>query len=380
MKSEPFIRITKKSDTNNMTMIVVRCLAIVVAFIISGILIVLMGHNPFAVFSKMFFGPLSRSNPIQVIEQATSLIIISLGISLAFKMKFWNLGAEGQILFGAIGATFISRQFSTLPIYILLPLMFIASFIFGAFWGLIPGFFKAKFGTNETLFTLMMNYIALYIVYYLESTVWRDPTQPVNRIASLPENARIPSVFISKPWSRLNAAWILALILIVIITIYLKRTKSGYEISVVGESVNTARYAGMNVFKIIIRTMILSAGLCGIAGFIQVAGNNSSLSPAVTGNMGNTAIIIAWLSHLNPIAIFIVSILFSIMRVGGGLIEFIGIPPAASDMIQGIILFCVLGSEFFINYKVNFRSRNENKKVLVTNENILEEGDTTDGQ
>jgi len=363
------IRVVKRSHIEKYKHFLYRIIAIILAFALTSIIILSMGHNPFEAYKNLLFDPLATPlKMVQTIKLAFTLIIISLGISLAFKMKFWNIGAEGQIIFGAIGATYFALNFSYLPQYILLPIMFIASFILGGLYGLIPAFFKAKFGTNETLFTLMMNYIAFNIVLFLQSGPWKDPNSVRSEIAPLVANSRIPSLFSTNPWAKLNNGWMIAILLVILVYIYMNHTKHGYEISVVGESVNTARYAGMNVGKIIMRTMFISAGICGIAGFVQVAGNLETLSNQVAGGMGFTAIITTWLSQLNAFILVIVSILFAVMKKGGQLVN---MPSAASELIQGIILLCILGCEFFLNYKVIF-SWSPKKKFLEDKEDKTE--------
>lgn len=355
-------RLVKRDNTTTMQHMMVRVIAILIAFGISSLLLVFTKSSPLQAFYNLLVEPFQyRSGPIEIVKLTTSLSVISLGIAFAFKMKFWNIGAEGQILLGAIGAMFVARSFPTLSSSILLPFMLLGSFVFGALWGLLPAFFKAKFGTNETLFTLMMNYIALNIVKTLESGPWKDPKSFQNTIAALPDNARIPSIFTEIPWSLLNAGFIIAIILTIFSYYYINHTKSGYELSVVGESESTARYAGMNVFAIVIRTMIISAGVCGIAGFIQVAGNNSTLSSGVAGGLGFTAIITTWLSKLNMFMIPVVSFFFAIIAIGKDGLVTIGVPSAAAEAIQGIILFCILGCEFFLRYKIGFEKNSDEK-------------------
>ncbi|MDF2536041.1 MAG: transporter, permease protein [Bacillales bacterium] len=353
-------KLIKRDQVSSVQHTFILVIAIIFAFGLSSLLLLLTNASPFQAFYNLLVEPFQyRSGPIEIIKLTTSLTVISLGISFAFKMKFWNIGAEGQILLGSVGAMFVARSFPTLPAGGLLPLMLVGSFIFGASWGVLPAFFKAKFGTNETLFTLMMNYIALNIVKTLESGPWKDPKSFQNTIAALPDNARIPSIFTEIPWSLLNAGFIIAIILTLFSFYYMKHTKSGYELSVVGESESTARYAGMHVFAIVIRTMIISAGICGIAGFIQVAGNNSTLSSGVAGGLGFTAIITTWLSKLNMFMIPVVSLVFAIIAIGKDGLITIGIPSAAADAIQGIILFCILGCEFFLRYKIRLVKKSE---------------------
>jgi len=213
----------------------------------------------------------------------------------------------------------------------------------------IPAVFKAKFGTNETLFTLMLNYVASYFIQYLRMGPWMNPESNFPQIARFEKSARLPTLL------GVHVGWVFALVLVVAVFWYLKYTKQGYELSVVGENENTARYAGMNVTKIIIRTAFLSAAICGLAGMLQATGADKTLSEAVTGGNGFTAITVAWLSQLNPFAILLVSILFGMLEKGSGTIQSLfNISTSAADVFQGIILFFVLGSEFFINFRIVF--------------------------
>jgi len=252
---------------------------------------------------------------------------------------------------GGIFATYFALFWSGLPHYLLLLVMFVAGMIGGGIWGLIPAYFKTKFGTNETLFTLMLNYIALYIIKYLTEGPWRDPSSSgFPKIASFDKNARLDLIF------GVHAGWLIALILTVVVFIYLKYSKHGYEISVVGESVNTARYAGMNVKKIVLRTMFISGAICGIAGMIQVSGAAYTLSDGIAGGVGFTAIIVSWLAKLNPIIILIVTVFFSMLEKGSSVMQSsYGLSQSVSSILQGIILFVILGMDFFTNYRIVFR-------------------------
>ena len=339
----------KRTDIYGYKAFIIRISAIVIALAFGGIFVAFMGLNPFSVYGKMLSGSFGTKMAIQAtVKIAVPLLIASLGLALAFKMRFWNIGAEGQICIGAIAASYFALYCSEIPHILLLVIMLVVSALAAGIWGLIPAFFKAKFGTNETLFTLMMNYVALYIIVFLKDGPWKDPeAMGFNKIAMFADNARLPKLF------GIHIGWIIALIILVLVYVYIKYTKSGYEINVVGESENTARYAGMNVKKIILKTMFLSSAICGIAGMIQATGADYTLSENVAGGDGFTAIIIAWMGRLNPIAILIVTILFSILERGGTTIQrAFNISSAASSVLQGIILFFVLGSEFFINYKI----------------------------
>jgi general nucleoside transport system permease protein len=343
------IRISKQTELSRVQTTLIRIAAVLFALLTSAIFIIFIGKNPFQVYFGMLQGAFGTGYRFkETIIKTIPFAVTSLGILVAFKMKFWNIGAEGQILMGAFLASFIALNFPGTPKPILLLLMFIAGFIGGGVWALIPAFLKSRFGTNETLVTLMMNYIALKWITYLQYVLWKDPAASgMPKIAPFGENAILPKLF------GVHIGWIIVLILAFFITVFIRRTKKGYEISVIGESENTARYAGMNIKKIIIIAVMISGGLCGITGMMQVSGVVHTLTDQITGGVGYTAIITTWLSGLSAPAIVAVSFLFAILVQGGSYIQTaFQIPQAAAQILQGMILFFVLGSEFFIQYKI----------------------------
>lgn len=351
---EPLIRIVKKAELGKRETFLLRLEALALALVAGGLFILSLGHNPFAVYGTIISGALRSKMAIQAtVKIAIPLLIASLGVTLAFKMRFWNIGAEGQIIMGGIFASYFALFHSGWNHWILILVMFLAGAVGGGLWGLIPAWFKTKFDTNETLFTLMLNYIALNVIVYLREGPWRDPgSQGYAKIARFDKNAALDKVF------GIQFGWIIALVLLVFIWMYLKKSKQGYEIGVVGESQETARYAGMNVRHVVLRTMFLSGAVCGIAGMVQATGSDITLTTAVAGGVGFTAIIVAWLSQLNPPSIFIVTLLFSILEKGSGMIDSaFGLSSDCSDVLQGIILFFVLGCELFIRYKFVFRGK-----------------------
>lgn len=342
----------KRTDLTNLQSLVFRLIAVLLALISAGVFILILGHNPFYVYMAMLTGALGNLYGFkETILLMIPLVITSLGISVAFRMKFWNIGAEGQIFMGAFAASFFALQFSYLPRPVLLLVMIVAGMIGGGLWALIPSFFKAQFGTNETLFTLMMNYIAFKWITYLQYGPWRDPkANGFPQISHFSDNAILPSIF------GIHIGWIIALVLVVILYIFVHYTKKGYEISVIGESTNTARYAGMDVKKIIVIAALMSGGLCGLSGMIQASAVNGTLSVDVSGGMGYTAIITTWLGQLSAPLILLVCFLFAVMVQGGAYIQTVfQIPQAAAAILQGLILFFVLGSEFFVQYKLVFK-------------------------
>lgn len=342
------IRIVKTREKSKKQQMLLRLAAFVLALCAGGLFLLVLGNNPFAIYGTILSGAFRSEMAIQAtIKIMIPLLIASLGVMLAFKMKFWNIGGEGQLIMGGVFASYFALFHADWPGFILFPVMFIAGIIGGGIWALIPAFFKVKFGTNETLFTLMLNYIALYLVSWLQEGPWRDPAaNGFPKIASFDKSAVLPKLF------GVQIGWVIALILVAVLFVYLRYTKQGYEISVVGESRATATYAGMNVQKIILRTMFLSGAVAGIAGMVQVTGSDRTLTTGVAGGVGFTAIIVAWLAQLNPVSSLIIAFLFSVLEKGSSVVQSqFGLSTDCADVLQGIILFFVLGCEFFIRYK-----------------------------
>ena len=342
------IRMAERNDVTEKKAVLIRIFAVTLALLTSGLFIMFLGHNPIDVYISMLegsFGTLYRFR--ETVVKTVPLVITSLGILIAFKMKFWNIGAEGQIYMGAFLGSFFALKFPNMPKGLLIPIMILAGIVGGGLYGLIPAFFKGKYDTNETLFTLMLNYIAIKWVTYLQYGPWKDPSaNGFPKIATFSDNATLPKLL------GINIGWVIAIILVILVHIFIHNTKKGYEIEVIGESENTARYAGINVSRTIMEAMFLSGGLCGLAGIIQASGVNNTLSVELSGGMGYTAIIVTWLSQLSAPLIALVSFLFALLIQGGSYIQTaFQIPQSAADIMQGIILLFVLGCEFFINYR-----------------------------
>ena len=335
----------------------IRGIALVAALLVCAVVIfAIVKMNPLEVFGAMFEGALGTSKRAWVtIRDTMMMLCIALGLAPAFKMRFWNIGAEGQILLGGIAAAACMIYLDTaLPPALLLPVMLIASIIAGGLWGFIPAVFKAKWNTNETLFTLMMNYVAIQLTSFCVA-LWENPygSNTVGIINGSTKAGWFPSLF-GQAYA-LNVIIVLALA--VGMYVYLRYSKQGYEIAVVGESENTARYAAMNVKKVIIRTMIISGAICGVAGFLAVSGASHTISVNTAGGRGFTAIIVAWLSKFNSFVMIVFSLLLVFMEKGAiEIASRFNLNDYVSSMLTGIILFFILGSEFFINYKVKFRS------------------------
>lgn len=314
---EPLLRMAKRDTISSQKAWIIRGIAFLLSLVTGGILILILGHNPFAVYKAMVVGAWGTSTVMrETIKLAVPLLITAIGISFAFKMKFWNIGAEGQILVGAVAAgyfgLFTAHIFPKVPLVIL---MMIAGMVAGGLYGLLPAVCKAKWGTNETLFTLMLNYIALAFIKYLMNGPWKAPGSSFPKIAMLVPGARLTKVL------GVHWGWILALVLVVVSQIYFTKTKQGYEIAVVGESNSTARYAGINVSKVFIRTMFISGALCGLVGMLQFAGADFTITESTAGGVGFTAITVAWLAKMNPYGMLIVSVFIAMLDRGSNAIH-----------------------------------------------------------
>ncbi len=359
-KHEPLFHIVKRSSMVWWKSWLIRIGSVEAELLVCAIITVLLtGKNPLSVYATMIDGSFGTSRRIWALLQNIAILLcISLAVTPAFKMRFWNTGAEGQVLIGALATASCMILFGDkLPTLLLFPIMIIASIAAGAIWGLIPAVFRAKWNTNETLFTLMMNYIAIQIVSFF-AYIWSVPkgSGQVGIINSSTKAGWLPSIG--------GHDYLINIIIVAVLTaavfVYLRYSKHGYEIQVVGESENTARYIGIDVKKVIIRTMILSGAICGIAGFLLVSGTDHTFSRELAGGRGFTAIMVSWLAKFNPIYMIITSFIIVFLQRGAGEISTtFGLNDSFSDILTGIIIFFIIGSEFFINYSIK---RSESKK------------------
>jgi simple sugar transport system permease protein len=343
------IRIGKRADMPMWKATTIRLTSIVAALGTLAFFVAFMGHEPMEVYASMLDGSFGTVYRIQeTIKVAIPLTITALGMLLAFKMQFWNIGGDGQMILGAVLGSFIALKFTTLPMPVMLLLMTVAGVLGGGLWALIPSVFKTRFGTNETLFTLMMNYVALKIVIFLQYGPWRDPNAlGFPKIPNFVDAALFPKLF------GVHVGWLIAILLVVAVTMILNRSSLGYEIAVIGNSERTAKYAGMNVSRVTMLTIFTSGALCGLAGILQASAVAGTLTYEVSGGYGYTAIIIAWLSGMNPIAVPFTATLFAVLTQGANFIQTsFGIPAAAAKILQAMILIFALGSEFFIQYEL----------------------------
>jgi simple sugar transport system permease protein len=341
----------------------IRGVAIVLALIFCSLITMLLtGLNPVQVFSTIFYGAFGTARKTWVTAQNLAILLgISLAITPAFKMRFWNIGAEGQVLIGCLACaacmiTLEGKVSSGLMVVISLA----ASLLAGAVWGFLPAFFKANWETNETLFTLMMNYIATQLAAYF-IIVWEVPkgSGKIGIINQSSEAGWLPVIGGQK--------YLLLILVVAVLTglmfIYLQYSKHGYEIAVVGESHRTASYAGIKVNRVIIRTMVLSGAICGLVGFLLVSGTEHTLTTTLVGGRGFTAVMVSWLAKFNPIGMIFTSLLLVFLQRGATEISSVfGLNHSFADILTGIILFFIIGSDFFTNYEIHFqRSGKEGK-------------------
>ena len=358
LNKEPLLHITKRKELPMKKTWAIRIGAILAALVVCAIVTMLLtGLDPFSVFGTLIYGAIgTERKTLIVLKELALLLCVALALTPAFKMKFWNLGAEGQILMGA-WATALCMIYmgDTIPSGLLIIICLVAAIICGAIWAMIPAFFKAKWITNETLFTLMMYYVAIQLVAYF-IILWEVPKGSGN-VGIINQSTMAGWL----PYIGTNS-YILVIIFVAIITaamyVYLKYSKHGYEISVVGESQKTALYVGIKVDRVIIRTLLLSGAICGFTGWMMVSGIDHTITTTLAGGRGFLGIMVSWLAQFNVIAMIFASLLIVFLEQGAGEISTIfGLNESFADILTGIILFFIIGCEFFINYKVHIRKK-----------------------
>ena len=345
--------------------------AVVLALLLGGAMLLALGVDPLDYYGRMFTmgmvgSKLAYKTFENYLKSFVPLALTSVALSLAFKMRFWNVGGEGQFIVGAIAAAGVALKLGgVLPGGVVLLLMCLAAMLCAGIYGAIAAVLKVKFGTNETLLTLMFNYLALYLLNYLGDTKadWNfflDERSARPTFASFTKIVSFPKLAIGK--FSLNICVILTLVIGVVLAVYLRYTKPGYEIAVVGDSPGSARYAGMNVSRIVLRTVFLSACLIGLAAAFKV-GTAGILSTSITDDVGWTGVIVAWLSQMNTAAIFLVSALISVLHHGCTVAaaSFARVDSSFANILQGVILFLVLAADFFTRFRVVFSGKEAEK-------------------
>lgn len=343
-------KFTKTLDPHPVLLWLIPVVSVLLAFTVGGIFLAVTGFNPVTIYGIMLDGAFGSVYGVsETVVKTIPLLLASLGVSVAFRMKLWNVGAEGQIYLGAFTAAWVALTFPDLPAHILLPAMTIAGFGGGAFAALLAAIPRAYLTVNETITTLMLNYIVILWVNYFIYGPWRDPAGhnfPLTRLFS--ETAALPSI----GGTRIHYGLFYGLAAAAALFFLFRYTKWGYTVRVIGESNAAARYAGFDITRNILIVMLVSGGLAGIAGMTELAGVAHRLQPGLSPGYGYTAIIIAWLARLNPWLIIITAFLFGALQIGGYSIQTSGLPSATVTMLQGLVLFFVLGGEIFTYYRL----------------------------
>ena len=353
---EPLFHIAKRDDLVWWQRLLIRAATVVVAFLFAGMLSwTLIGVDPFTFLGKLFVGTFGTERRTWIsLRDLAVLLSIALALVPAFKMKFWNIGAEGQVLMGGLGAAICMYYLGgTAPDVVVYLLMLVVGILFGVVWGVLPAIRKAVWRTNETLFTLMMNYLAMQLISFF-TDIWVKDGSGVMKNETHLHGIKFP---------ELGNVYVLpilvAVVLAVLLFVYLKYSKQGYELSVVGESENTARYVGINVKKVIIRTMIISGAVCGLVGVLLTGAINGTVTTETAGGQGFTAIIVAWVGKFNPL--FMVLSAFLIVFMDRGTNELNLTNDAFASIVTAVVVFFIIGCEFFLSYQIKFRRRAKGK-------------------
>ena len=354
-KKQSLFHISKRDTLPLSKALLIRGGILLLALVFCGLITtILTGKNPIDVYATILSGAFGTSRRIGVTFRNVAVLLgLSLAVTPAFKMRFWNIGAEGQTMIGCLATPtcmiLLGDKVST-PVLIVISLA--ASIVAGAIWGFLPAFFKAKWNTNETLFTLMMNYVAMQLASYF-IIIWEVP-KGAGKIGIINQDSHagwLPTV---------GNEYLLPILIVALMTgfmfIYLQYSKHGYEIAVVGESQRTASYAGIKVDRVIVRTMILSGSLCAMMGFLMTSGIDHTLTTTIVDSRGFTAVMVSWMSKFNPFIMIAASLLLVTMDRGASEVSStLGLNHSFADILTGIILFFIIATEFFITYKVTLR-------------------------
>ncbi len=328
-------------------------LSILIALIFLGFIILSLGDNPLTAYWQLVsWGLGTVPGLIQSLVSMMPLLFTSLGVLIAFKMKLWNIGAEGQFQMGAFAATWGALYLFphlTNP-WLLIPLLMILGMAAGAFWGFLPGVMRAYLGVNEILSTLMLNYVAIYWVNYLTYGPWKGPHSynfPVT--AQFPQSAIFPQYGVG----GLNLGIFISIGMAFFVLYLVRYTKFGFHLNIAGDNLRVGEYAGINVKRMIILVMVIGGAISGLGGMAEMSGVLFRLQPNFSPGYGYTAVIIAWLARLDPIATIIVSFFFGVLLVGSQQLQlFMQIPSSLVNAFNGILLFSLLASEILLHYKI----------------------------
>jgi len=352
----PSINAYKRQEPRPWSSCLVFLTAVILSLAVSALMLKLQGKPALKGIGLLFEGALgSRWSIEDCLIKAIPIFMCSLGVAIAFRLQIWNIGAEGQFALGAIGATWAALTFPDQPWYVLLPVMALLAFVSGGLWGLLPAILKLRMRANEIIVTLMLNYIAILFLDYLVYGRWKDPSSfgfPMTR--TFPPGAIVPKI----AGSELNWGLAVCLVCGVVMWVFFRFTRMGFELKVSGENFQTTRYAGLPYEKLVCFAMVFSGGLAGMAGFLEASATINRLQPSIMVGYGYTAIVVAWLARLNPLTIGIASFLLAALRVGVENLQLeLQVPAAFGGIMEGMILLTVLAGSFFNAYGIHLRRR-----------------------
>lgn len=342
-------------------------LAIILALLASSGLILAVGAQPVVAFRALFLGAFGNANSLaETLLKATPLLFAALGMCAAFSARIWNIGAEGQLYIGALMAAIVGIYAPMASKVVAIPAMVLASFLAGGCWAAIPGWLKGRFGVSEIITTIMMNYIAIFLISYMIHHPLRDPQGYLPQSQTLEAAAKLP-ILLTK--TRLHLGIVLGILAAFILYFIFKKTTLGYQMRVVGHNPLAAKYGGINVSRIILISMLLSGGLAGMAGMVEIAGVHQRLIENISPGYGYTAIVIALLSYLHPLVVIVVSILFAGLMVGADAMQrMAGLPAALAFVVQGLIVLFVLASEYVVKRHLQSLRRENEKSTPLTSD------------
>lgn len=350
-----YVSFEKKLRTSFFTRTGYNLLSILIAILIGGIFLAVVDANPFTAYGEIVDEVFLTSYGWEdLLIKMSPLLLTGVAVALAANMKIWNIGAEGQLYFGAMITTWIALNYgNTLSTAVIIPVMMIAAMIAGALWAMVPAVLKAQYNVNEIITTLLMNYVAISLVDYFVFGPWRDPKGlnfPITE--ELAEAAKLPT-FGESP---VHIGILFGITLIVIIYFVLKMTNIGVQITITGDNPDAGFYSGINIKRLIIIILMVSGAIAGLAGMGEITGVQHRLRQHISLGYGFTGVIIAWLARNHPLGIIFYTFFMATVFVGGELLQInYGLPKAMVDLYQGLILFCVLGLEIFGEYKLKFR-------------------------
>lgn len=346
-------RIVKRQEPLRWAGLVIIPTALVIAFVVCSLLLLIQDKSPLHSFALLLQGGFGGRYPLEdTLLKSIPLFLCSLGVSIAFRMKVWNIGAEGQFALGGVGATWAVLMFPDLPIWAMLPLLLLCAAMAGGVWGMVPGWLRLRFGLNEIISTLMLNYIGIEFLRYLIYGPWKDPaSKGFPMTAMFPDSAVFPVLF-----GRTHAGLLVCALAAVLLAVFLQRTRLGFELRAAGENPRAARYAHMPYGFLLVLVLTLSGALAGMAGGVEVSATFGRLQPNLATGYGYTAIVVAWLSRLRISSIAFFSFFLAGLRVGVENIQLeLQVPAAFGDILEGFILLCVLAGQFFYLYRLERR-------------------------